>query len=215
MDQNIIPSDIPALLIQLSNDLFNELNQFDPTLKLEIDQNGPQFYRTINSNNTPAIETKLLPRLTRLEARILAKLEDAIDEFDLATCPPRLDSNATSLVQYHDLLKSKDHTRISIYFEIGRVLLDMTVHIRPRQRLTEMQNMIRRCVTTKNVKQQTTAALRIFEYFQKYPGHLMLKDIDTCFAPSSIARINERESEKLKDKIHQLLEKLTENNDEK
>ena len=136
MNQNTTPINIPAHLIQLSNELFNELIQFNHTLKIKIDQNGPQFFKTIiPDNNTPAIETTPLPippKLTRLEARILTKLEDAIDEFDLATYPPRLDSNATSLVQYHDLLRSKDHTRTSIYFEIGRILLDMTVHINPR-----------------------------------------------------------------------------------
>jgi len=90
----------------------------------------------------------------------------------------------------------------------------MTVHVSPRKRLVEMQNMVKRSVTTKNYKQQTVAALRIFEYFQKHPSYTILKDIDNCFAPSSIAHINQRESDKLKNKIHQLIEKYTKTNDD-
>ena len=207
---NIIPVDIPDELIQLSTTLFTKIQEFDINLKLEIDSYRPQFYRSIpieNSQHQPPEEELLSPaphplqKLSHFEIRVLTGIEAAFDEFELALHPPRYDSNPTSLVQYHDLLKNTSYTRTAIYFEIGRILLNMTIHVSSCKRLAEMQNQVKRCVTTKNHKQQTIAALHIYEYFQSYPSFTVLKDIDSFFAPSTIGRRNEKESNKLKEKI--------------
>ena len=94
-------------------------------------------------------------------------------------------------------LENNQYTKASIYFEIGRILNDLTTGLRTKTRITEAKNLYQRNITSTNAKYQSILAMRIYQYFKNYEVILTLKDIDNYLSINAIARINLNNSDNL------------------
>ena len=218
---------ISSKILALSNQLLQEIKEQNCPYQVTVTKTGIRYVheeepniiieqdcvQEIN-NDQPMEEVNAVqaPTLNRQETRIIDGINNALDEFECAPCPPRLMSDANSLKDYFTMLDIKRYTHNTIYFEIGRILMDLTTIYPASRQYAEAHNIVRRCVNTTNIKQKTYTALRIYAYFQQNPGYTLLKNLDQYFKPSTIGRMNEHNSDRLKIRINWLIDCFTAQN---
>ena len=214
-------------VLTLSNQLLQVIKEQNCPYKVVVTKNGIQYFYEEQpniiieqdyipevNNEQPMEEANITPAptLTGSETKILNGIRNALDEFACAPCPPRLMSNADTLGDYFLMLDIKRYTQNAIYFEIGRILMDLTATYPISKQYAEAYNITKRCINTKNLKQKTYTALRLYSYFQQNPGYILLKNLDQYFKPSTIGRINEHNSDRLKTRINWLIDCFTAQN---
>jgi hypothetical protein len=214
-------------ILALSNQLLQMVKEQNCPYRVVVTKNGIRYfheeetnviieqdYTPIISQEPPMEEVNITPAptLTRPETRILDGIQNAVDEFECAPCPPRLISNADTLADYFAMLELDRYTQNAIYFEIGRILVDLTAVYPASKQYAEAQNIVKRCIVTTNIKQKVYTAFRIHSYFQQNPGYTLLKNLDQYFKPSAIGRLTEHNSNRLRTRINWLIDCFTEQN---
>ena len=144
-------------------------------INMEIEQEQPIEHQE-EPQPTPTISP--LPIMTKVENKIINGIQLVLDKLDSATCPSKLTSDIEALTDYFTMLDISYYTQNSVYFEIGHVLNDLIADYPLARQQKEACNIVRRCVSTSNLKQKTSIALRIYSYFQQNPGYVLLKNLD-------------------------------------
>jgi hypothetical protein len=204
----ILPFEIQQIITELST----KLKQQCPNTKVEIDENGTNIYTDINldllNNNQPDNTTVEVPPessipilnmegWTEHEQRIILGIDGLIQAGPTLGTPIKWPASEEYLFMYTFDLDNNQYTKASIYFEIGRILSDLTNGLRTKTRITEAKNLYRRNITSTNAKHQSILAMRIYQYFKNYETILTLKDIDNYLSINAIARINSNNSNSL------------------
>jgi hypothetical protein len=204
----ILPFEIQQIITELST----KLKQQCPNTKVEIDENGTNIYTDINldllDNNQPDNTTVEVPPessipilnmegWTEHEQRIILGIDGLIQAGPTLGTPIKWPASEEYLFMYTFDLDNNQYTKASIYFEIGRILSDLTNGLRTKTRITEAKNLYRRNITSTNAKHQSILAMRIYQYFKNYETILTLKDIDNYLSINAIARINSNNSNSL------------------
>ena len=169
-------------------------------INMEIEQEQPIEKHQEKPQPTPIISP--LPIMIKVENKIVNGIQLALDKLDSTICSSKLTSNIEVLTNYFTMLDISHYTQNSVYFEIGCVLNDLIADYPLARQQKEACNIVRRCVSTSNLKQKTSTALRIYSYFQQNPGYVLLKNLDQHFRPSAIGRMSEYASNRLKARIN-------------
>ncbi|CAG8520106.1 2932_t:CDS:2 [Ambispora leptoticha] len=199
----------PELIIkvnQLNIQSSLELNQLNMQASLELNQLNMQSLLELNQHKMqsslefsfeelfPSIQQETITKneliLTELEQRIINGIQKSIKHGISANQPPKLPSNTTSLTQYNNILEDDQYTQTSVYFEIGRILKDITIGIRRTKRIAEIQRLFQQYISTINFKSRALMAIRLYEYFQNKEYLLIYKKIDSYFKPSIIGKLS-------------------------
>jgi len=136
---------VPTEIQQLSVELFNKMQQQCPNVQLKIDINGPQFHLPPPSYEESIAETmeniittgQNVP--SENEQKIINGILDAMIHTSLSETPPTYASTAISLTIYNDLMELNQFSKVSIQFEMGRILKDFTVGTTKKRRITIAQ----------------------------------------------------------------------------
>ena len=134
---------------------------------------------------------------TEHEQRIILGIDGLIQAGPILGTPIKWPASEEYLFMYTFDLENNQYTKASIYFEIGRILSDLTNGLRTKTRITEAKNLYRRNITSTNTKHQSILAMRIYQYFKNYKTILTLKDIDNYLSINTIARINSNNNNSL------------------
>lgn len=209
----LTPNEIlPSEIQQLINELSIKLKQQCLNTKVEIDENGTNTYIDINldllddnqpDNTTievlpePSIPILNMEGWTEHEQRIILGIDGLIQAGTTLGTPIKWPASEEYLFMYTFDLENNQYTKASIYFEIGRILNDLTTGLRTKTRITEAKNLYQRNITSTNAKYQSILAMRIYQYFKNYEVILTLKDIDNYLSINAIARINLNNSDNL------------------
>ena len=148
----ILPSEIQQLINKLSIKLkYQCLNT-----KVEIDENGTNTYIDINldllddnqpDNTTievlpePSIPILNMEGWTEHEQRIILGIDGLIQAGTTLGTPIKWPASEEYLFMYTFDLENNQYTKASIYFEIGRILNDLTTGLRTKTRITEAKNL--------------------------------------------------------------------------
>jgi hypothetical protein len=133
---------------------------------------------------------------------------------ELIPTPPTYYSDETSLLFYANLFSADEYTETALYFEIGRILRDLTTGLTTTQTITEAKRLFRKNISSHNTTAKALAALRIYDYFKNFSGALNYKKIDEYFKPSPIGRLSKRNSDKLQERIVELFGRLAMNSEQ-
>ena len=208
---------IPLEIQQLVNELQVKIQQQCPQYQLTIDHNGSRFnlapppYEELLVNN---INDNGITPLTEFESRTINGLIDAMASSELTPTPPTYYSDETSLLFYADLFSANEYTETALYFEIGRILHDLTTGLTATQTITEAKRLFRKNISSHNTTAKALAALRIYDYFKNFSGALNCKKIDEYFKPSPIGRLSKRNSDRLQERIVELFGQLAMNSEQ-
>ena len=213
----LTPNEIlPSEIQQLINELSIKLKQQCPNTKVEIDENGTNTYTNINldllddnqpDNTTievlpePSIPILNMEGWTEHEQRIILGIDGLIQAGTILGTPIKWSASEEYLFIYTFDLENNQYTKASIYFEIGRILNDLTTGLRTKTHITEAKNLYQRNITSTNAKYQSILAMRIYQYFKNYEVILTLKDIDNYLSINAIARINLNNSNNLNNRF--------------
>lgn len=215
---NITIENIPLEIQQLANELYNKIQQQCPGFQLTIDNNGPQF-----TNAPPVYEERLNTTiendhnqrpLTEFETKIINGIARIPADSEQTETPPQYLSSEFSLVLYHDLMGLKQFTTTALYFEIGRIIKELTDGMTTTQRSTEAQRLIKLCISSKNPLGKAYAAIRIHDYFENFTGILNYKRIDKVLNISHIGKLSHAKSDSLRRQITTMFELLAQNSEE-
>ena len=216
----LLPLDIQQLITELST----KLKQQYPNTKVEIDENGTQIYTDINldllTNDQPddtTIEVPPEPSIpilemegwTEHEQRIILGINGLISAGPTLGTPIKWPASEEYLFMYTFDLDNNQYTKASIYFEIGRILTDLTNGLKTKTRITEAKNLYQQYITSTNAKHQSILAMRIYEYFKNYETLLTTKDIDNYLSINAIARINLNSSNSLSSRFSEYFSYLS------
>jgi hypothetical protein len=209
---------IPLEIQQLAMELQAKIQQHCPEYQFIIDHNGPRFitapplYEETNNNDNG--ENSNSTPLTEFESRTINGLIDAMANSEQTETPPIYFSDEVSLLLYADLLLTKQYTETALYFEIGRILHDLTTGLTTAQITTEAKRLFKKNISSQNTTAKALAALRIYDYFKNFSGALNYKKIDEYFKPSPIGRLNKRNSDGLKERIVEMFTQMAMNSEE-
>ena len=92
----------------------------------------------------------------------------------------------------------KQFTTTALYFEIGRIIKDLTNRMTIVQRTIEAQRFIKQCISFQNPLGKAYAAIRIHDYFEHFTGILNYKRIDKIISVNQIERLSHAKSDSLK-----------------
>ena len=205
---------VPTEIQQLSVELFNKMQQQCPNVQLKIDINEPQFHLPPPSYEESIAETmeniittgQNVP--SENEQKIINGILDAMIHTSLSETPPTYASTAISLTIYNDLMELNQFSKVSIQFEMGRILKDLTVGTTKKRRITIAQQYMQRYVTSQNVQLKTKTAIRIHDYFENFSGALNYKALDQYFKSHAIGRLTNASSDQLKARIQEAFNNL-------
>ncbi|MDW0149191.1 MAG: hypothetical protein QOK89_02305, partial [Nitrososphaeraceae archaeon] len=139
---------------------------------------------------------------TPLEEDIIEAIKDASKDNQLAKQPPRLSTLEKSLETYKELLRDSKYTTSSIYYEIGRILSDLTSnHKLSRRQHSESRRLFKNKVSIIDATSKHTLTLRLYQYFRGHENILRSYSIDKYLIPGTIGKINQNSSDQLKEKI--------------
>ncbi|MDW0148762.1 MAG: hypothetical protein QOK89_00110 [Nitrososphaeraceae archaeon] len=215
---------LPLEIQQFITELSIKLKQQCPNTKVEIDENGTNVYTNINLDlfndnqpNDPTVEVppeSSIPILniedwTEHEQRIILGINRLIQAGSTLETPIKWPASEEYLFMYALDLENNQYTKASIYFEIGRILSDLTNGLRTKTRITEAKNLYRRQITSTNAKNQSILAMRIYQYFKNYETLLTTKDIDNYLSINAIARINLNSSNSLSNRFSEYFNYLS------
>jgi len=209
--------DIPLEIQQLVNELQMKIQQQCSQYQLIIDHNGSRFnlapppYEELLVNN---VNDNDITPLTEFESRTINGLIDAMASSELTPTPPTYYSDETSLLFYANLFSADEYTETALYFEIGRILRNLTTGLTTTQTITEAKRLFRKNISSHNTTAKALAALRIYDYFKNFSGALNYKKIDEYFKPSPIGRLSKRNSDKLQERIVELFGRLAMNSEQ-
>ena len=204
----LLPLDIQQLIIELST----KLKQQCPNAKVEIDENETQIYTDINLDlltddqpddttvevsPEPSIPILEMEGWTEHEQRIILGINGLISAGPTLGTLIKWPASEEYLFMYTFDLDNNQYTKASIYFEIGRILTDLTNGLKTKARITEAKNLYQQYITSTNAKHQSIFAMRIYKYFKNYEMLLTIKDIDNYLSINAIARINLNSSNSL------------------
>ena len=205
---------VPTEIQQLSVELFNKMQQQCPNVQLKIDINGlqfhlpPPFYEESIAETMETITTTSQNIPSENEQKIINGILDAMIHTSLSETPPTYASTAISLTIYNDLMELNQFSKVSIQFEMGRILKDLTVGTTKKRRITIAQQYMQRHVTSQNVQLKTKTAMRIHDYFENFSGALNYKALDQYFKPHAIGRLTNASSDHLKACIQEAFNNL-------
>ena len=209
---------IPLEIQQLATELYNKIQQQCPGFQLTIDNNGPQFINALpayEERSNIMVENNHNQRpLTEFETKIIEGIAQIPVDSEQTDTPPRYLASEFSLVMYNDFMTLKQFTTMALYFEIGRIIKDLTNGMTIAQRTTEAQWFIQQCVSSQNPLGKAYAAIRIHDYFEHFTGILNYKRIDRIISVSQIGKLSHAKSDSLKEQIITIFELLAQNSEE-
>jgi hypothetical protein len=197
---SIIPSYITDEIILLTQTLQEKIRTLPIDTKIIIDSDDCQY---LANNIRSDTEVPIEPSLTELERKVTYGMLQAVMIGETMQRPPTYAACAYSISLYEDMLKAKQYSSTAIYYEMGRLLSEVTHGMNKKRRNGKAYKFVDN-INSKNSKQKAMAAIRIYEYFKDHPSSLIYKKLDDCFLPSIIGRIKEDDHNSLKTKIEQL-----------
>ena len=208
---SIIPSYIPSKIILLTQTLHNQMKICNIEEQLIIDSDGYQF--VLFNTNIPDIQMPDVQplvvqgpsiELTELEKKITKGILQAAINGELKARPPVYPSAEYSLLLYNDMLDMRLYSSTAIFYEMGRIIHDLTFGMSRVRTSGEAQKLIKK-INPHNVQFKAMAALRIHQYFSEYPEILEYSRLDNYFAPSVIGKLSYKNNDNLASRIQELL----------
>ena len=146
--------------------------------------------------------TRINKTWTPLEEDVINSIQDALKDDQLAEQPPKLSVTERSLEIYKGLLKDSKYTTSSIYYEIGRILSDLTSNHRlTRTQHSESRRLFKEKISIVDATSKHALTLRIYQYFKGHENILRSYKMDKQLTPRIIGKINQKISDQLKERI--------------
>ncbi|CAG8676744.1 5228_t:CDS:1, partial [Ambispora gerdemannii] len=123
-----------------------------------------------------------LIKLTELEKKITKGILQAAINEEVKARPPVYLSAEYSLL-YNDMLNMQIYSSTVIFYEMSRIIHDLTFGMSCIRTSREAQKLIKK-INSHNVQFKVMIALRIHQYFSEYPENLEYNRLDNYFAPS-------------------------------
>jgi hypothetical protein len=175
------------------------LPEIDTTLEQLFESSVEPIQQiSISEENSTRINQTWMP----LEEDVINTIKDALKDNQLAEQPPRLSSTERSLETYKELLKDSKYTTLSIYYEIGRILSDLTSnHKLTRRQHSNSRRLFKEKISIVDATSKHALVLRIYQYFNGHKNILRSYKMDKQLTPGIIGKISQKTSDQLKERI--------------
>ena len=164
---SIIPSHIPSQIILLTQTLHHQMKICNIDKQLTIDSDGYQF--VLSNTDIPDIQMPDVQplvvqgpsiELTELEKKITKGILQAAINGEVKARPPVYPSAEYSLLLYNDMLDMRLYSSTAIFYEMGRIIHDLTFGMSRVRTSGEAQKLMKK-INPHNVQFKAMAALRI------------------------------------------------------